>query len=60
MQVEEVFPCWLVIWGTYTRQFWAFPRFEVPPGTIARAADVNTLAGTMRKIQQAASDGLWQ
>ena len=52
--VESVFPGWLVMWGPYTRRFWGYPRFSVPPGTIAQAADPSTLAGTIRKIQRSA------
>ena len=33
-RVMEVFPSWLVVWGAYTRQFWAFPCFDAPRGTV--------------------------
>ena len=56
-RVEEVFPGWLVMWGPYTRQFWAFPRFAAPAGTIAQAADATALAGIIRRMQRAVTDG---
>ena len=58
-RVMEIFPHWLVMWGDYTREFWAYPRFDVPAGTIAHAADAITLAGMLRRIQRLAADGYW-
>ena len=57
VRVESVFPGWLVMWGLYSRKFWAYPRFDAPPGTIAQAADANTLAGIMHRIERSAADG---
>ena len=57
IRVGEVFPDWLVMWGTYSRRFWAFPCFDAPPGTIAQAADPSSLAGMMHRLQRAAADG---
>jgi hypothetical protein len=56
-RIEQVFPRWLVMWGAYSRQFWAYPRFRVPRGTIAHAASPDDLAGMMRAIQQSAMSG---
>jgi hypothetical protein len=53
-RIERAFPRWFVIWGTHSRQFWAFPCFRVPRGTIAHAARPDDLAGMMREIQHAA------
>ncbi|HEY4851038.1 MAG TPA: hypothetical protein VII22_09580 [Streptosporangiaceae bacterium] len=46
-------PQWVVIWGTATREFWAFPMFQVPAGTIARHGDSAVLTRQMRQIQTA-------
>jgi hypothetical protein len=53
-RIGEVFPDWLVIWGAYSREFWAYPRFGVPRGTIAHSADQSDLAAQMRSVQAAA------
>jgi hypothetical protein len=51
-RIMEIFPCWLVIWGAYSRQFWAFPCFRAPAGTIAHSGNPSALAGKMRAIQR--------
>jgi hypothetical protein len=51
MRIEHDFPHWLVIWGPYSREYWAYPRFHAPRGTIAHSADPNVLARDMRAIQ---------
>jgi hypothetical protein len=48
----HVFPSWLVMWGSYSRQFWAFPCFKAAPGTVVQAADISTLAGMMHRVQR--------
>jgi hypothetical protein len=45
MRIMEVFPSWLVMWGAYSREFWAYPCFAAPPETILHAADASDLAG---------------
>ncbi len=52
-RLMEVFPSWLVLRGAYTRQFWAFPCFAAPPGTIVHAGDANELAAMIRQVQRA-------
>jgi hypothetical protein len=54
-RIGEAFPHWLVMWGAYSRQFWAFPRFRAPRGTIAHAADPGDLAAHMREVQAAST-----
>ena len=51
-QVMEVFPSWLVLWGAYTRRFWAFPCFGAPRGTIVSSPHPGELAARMKKLQQ--------
>jgi hypothetical protein len=57
MRTMEVFPFWLVMWGAYSREFWAYPCFAAPPGTILHAADASDLAGMMHRLQRAMADG---
>jgi hypothetical protein len=49
-----VFPAWFVSWGPYSREFWAFPCFDVPPGTYLHARGANDLAGMMHRLQRSA------
>jgi hypothetical protein len=45
-EIERSRPGWLVMWGCYSRRFWAFPRFDAPRGTIISAPDqARLLAG---------------
>jgi hypothetical protein len=48
-------PAWLVLWGAYTREFWAFPCFAAPPGTVLHDTDPSVLAGRMKQVQQDAA-----
>jgi hypothetical protein len=36
-EIEREHPDWVVIWGCYSRLFWAFPRFPVPRGEMVSA-----------------------
>jgi hypothetical protein len=44
---------WIVIFGIYSRQFVAFPRFNAPAGTIAVAMHPGALTDVMRRIERA-------
>jgi len=55
-RIMAVFPGWLVMWGAHSRQFWAYPCFDAPPGTILHAPDPSELAGMMRRLQRAVFD----
>ena len=50
-QIEQDHPQWLVMWGLYSEEYWAYPCFDVPRGTIAHSADPNELAKAMRAIR---------
>ena len=50
-RIGRDFPQWLVIWGTYSRVYWAYPTFPVPRGTVLHASDPGELARQMREIQ---------
>lgn len=57
VRLGEAFPHWVVMWGVWSRQYWGFPRFRVPRGTIAHSADPRDVAAQMRQVQAAASGG---
>jgi hypothetical protein len=44
-------PLWVVIWGTGSRRYWAFPAFDVPPGLILQSADPDKLVTQMRQTE---------
>ena len=52
-RIAQHSPHWVVIWGTATREFWAFPVFQVPAGTIAHHGDPVALTRQMLQIQTA-------
>ncbi len=57
-RIMEVFPLWLVMWGVYTRQYWAYPCFDAEQGTILHARDPNDLAGVGAICDQGGKQGL--
>jgi hypothetical protein len=50
--LEAKSPNWLVLWGAYTHQFIAFPRFDAPSGTIVTATYPDALAGRTREVER--------
>jgi hypothetical protein len=48
--IEHDHPRWLILWGTHTRLYWAYPRFHAPPGTMIAAPDT---AGLITRMQHA-------
>lgn len=46
-EIEQSRPSWLVMWGCYSRLFWAFPRFNVPKGTFLSASRRDQLLADM-------------
>ena len=55
--IERDFPHWLVMWGPYSREFWAYPLFNAPRGTIAHSPNPNELASDMRTMQMSRANG---
>jgi hypothetical protein len=53
-QIERNRPYWIVIWGCYTRMYWAFPRFPAPKGTIVSAPDPDRLLAGLDCIEDEA------
>ncbi len=44
---------WLVVWGYYTRRFWAYARWPVPPGgAVVSGPDAETLYSEMRRVER--------
>lgn len=54
-RTERDFPRWLVMWGPYSMEYWAYPCFYVPRGTIVHSSDPAELTTNMRAIQIAAA-----
>ena len=52
-RIAQHSPQWVVIWGTASREFWAFPVFQVPAGIIAHHGDPAVLTRQMLQIQTA-------
>jgi hypothetical protein len=50
--LEAKSPNWLVLWGAYTHQFVAFPRFDAPRGTIVTAIYPDALVGRTREVER--------
>jgi hypothetical protein len=50
-QIAQHSPQWVVLWGTHTRLYWAFPRFHAPPGTIITAPGTAELTTRMQHTE---------
>ena len=47
-------PQWWVMWGVYSRLYWAFARFGPPPGTVVSAPGPRELLAQTRQAELAA------
>jgi hypothetical protein len=57
-RLEQENPSWIVLYGAYSKEFVAFPRFAAPRGTIVATRHPGTLPTRLRQVeQQAASAG---
>jgi hypothetical protein len=52
-KAERENPAWIVIFGTYTKEFVCFPRFQAPQGTVLVAQYPGALPPRMRSIEAA-------
>lgn len=52
--IERQRPGWLVLWGTYSKRFVAFPLFRVPRRTILVASYPDALLARMEETERAA------
>ena len=51
-EIQQQLPGWMVLYGTYTKEFVAFPLFDAPPGTILTAAYPPALINRMRQAER--------
>jgi hypothetical protein len=58
-EIEQSCPHWLVLWGCYSRLFWAFPLFQAPKGTIVSAPDRERLVADMHGVEIEQSATSW-
>ena len=49
--IGQDFPQWFIMWGAYSRAYWAYPAFPAPRGTIVHSHDPGELTRQMREIQ---------
>lgn len=54
-RIERQYPAWLVMWSLYYREYYAYPCFTVPSGTVLHYADPSQLVAEMFTVQQAAA-----
>lgn len=54
-EIGREHPRWLVLWGLYSREFWAFPRLPVERGTIVHAPDPERLLTGMTQVEAVAT-----
>ena len=50
-------PLWIVMFGDYSKQFVAFPRFTAPQGTILAARYPNALPPRLRAVENTTLPG---
>lgn len=50
-------PRWVVLWGLWSRRYWAFPLFDAEPGTIISSASANELVALLDHAETAAALG---
>ena len=57
-RTERENPGWIVVFGTFTKEFVCFPMFPAPAGTIITAHYPDAIAPRMRSIERALRAGL--
>jgi len=50
-EIGREHPRWLVLWGLYSREFWAYPCLPVERGTIVHAPDPEMLLTGMTEVE---------
>jgi hypothetical protein len=55
--IESANPLWIVMFGVFSKQFVAFPRFTAPRGTVVSARYPAAMRERMRHIEHAARTG---
>lgn len=51
-EIQQQQPGWLVLFGTYTKEYVAFPLFDAPPGTILAAFYPPALIHRMQQTER--------
>jgi hypothetical protein len=54
-EIEQSHPQWAVLWGCYSRSFWAFPCFQAQQGTIISSHNREMLLASMHNIELSVS-----
>ena len=50
-QLRQRHPDWMIMYGAYSRMFWAYPLFTTLPGNYVGAADPGELDGRMSAVE---------
>jgi hypothetical protein len=57
-RIEQKHPGWVVLWGMFSRRYWAFPtNTAIPRGTILSAPQPRELVAAIRQAELAAAPG---
>lgn len=51
-EIEQQQPGWMVLYGTYSHEYVAFPLFHAPPGTILAAAYPPALIARIQQTER--------
>lgn len=58
VRIARECPGWVVLWGVFSRRYWAFPTgAAIPRGTVLSAPDPRGLIATIRQAELAAASG---
>jgi len=62
LRLQGEHPHWLIIWGAYSREFWAFPSLPVPRGTVVHAPHPVLLKDAICDVELAMAQAVpgWQ
>jgi hypothetical protein len=50
-QIHQTRPQWLVLWGSYSRRFWAYPLFNMRPRLLVYASYPDALIARMDEAE---------
>jgi hypothetical protein len=51
-QIQQARPQWLVLWGSWSRRFWAFPLFEMRPRMLVHASSPDALVDRLDEAER--------
>jgi hypothetical protein len=51
-RINQARPQWLVLWGSYSRAYWAFPLFEMRRRMLVHAANPDALVASMDEAER--------